>query len=66
MIYTNRELAQLMRELHLSLVDVARYLDLPLFMVNRWIANDGNKWHEMMPVACLRQLKFVLVSENRR
>jgi hypothetical protein len=54
-----------MRELFSSLVAVAKYLDMPLFMVNRWIAKDGNQWQEMVPESCLRQLKYVLVSEHR-
>lgn len=63
---TNQELIQLMEELQLSRDEVAKQLNVPVTVVDRWTASDGNEAQEMMPESDLRLLKYALMSENKR
>lgn len=67
MTSTNHELVQLMKDLRLNQADVARHLDVPLDVVNRWMDTTGDQdEQEGMPESELRLLKFALMSDNRR
>jgi hypothetical protein len=66
MNYTNRELVQLMKELHISCVEVAKHLCVPVGLVTRWTASDGNEDQALMPPSYLHLLKYSMMTENRR
>lgn len=66
MTSTNTELVQLMQDLHLNEADVARHLDVPLDVVNRWMKAPTDQPDSGMPESELRLLKFALMSDNRR
>lgn len=63
---TNHELVSMMKDLHLSSLDIMRCLDVPLLMVKQWTAEDGNLDQQEMPAEELHLLKFSLMSENKR
>jgi hypothetical protein len=66
MTYTNRELIQLMKDLSISCVDVAKHLCVPVRLVTRWMAPDGDEDQAIMPPSYLRLLKYSMMTENRR
>ena len=65
MPYTNRELVQLMKKLRISCVEVAQHLCVPVGLVTRWTASDGDCDQAKMPSSYLRLLKYSMMTENR-
>lgn len=66
MTSTSTELVQLMQDMHLNEADVARHLDVPLDVVNRWMMATADQPDSCMPESELRLLKFALMSDNKR
>lgn len=63
---TNHELVLMMKDLHLSSLDIMTCLDVPLVKVIQWTAEDGNQVQQVMPEEELHLLKFSLMTENKR